>query len=913
MLLGGTISYAQSEEVIVSGTVQDSTKSQALESATVFLETIRDSSLVTYAITDAKGAFELKGRTDRDSLRLNISYTGYTPKSKLISFLESRKRDLGSIYLSANSEALEAIEIQGTRPPIVVKQDTLEFNAESFAENGDVTLEDLLENIPGVEIDKDGVLRVNGKEVKKIMVNGKEFFGGDPKIALKNLPKELINKIQVSDLKTDEQAFKGEDGDPESSQINLTIDEDKNKGLFSRITAGAGTDDRFSGSGIANYFKNDFRVSVLAGANNINSPGFSYDEVYDAIGGTAFSRTISSNGSFGFDGISFGGGGDGITRSQTAGVNMANEWDDTYDLNGNYFFGRTDNRQANQSETTFLLPDRTYFSESSSRSNSESYSHRASGNIKIDLDTMTRITLRPRMNIRQSRSASRSTEVSEETNGDLINQTQRSTIAEGNNQDFSTNFDLTRKQKNKGYISLDGDYSYNSDVSDDDFFSERTTFSGQANTEIQDQLISQDNRSHNLNLSPSYRYGINDSTNVTVSYRYSLSDRNNLREVFDRETGELVLNEGLSNDFDFRSNRHRLAIGGRKKFKNLRVNFTGGYEFADLDAQSLNQPAVTQQFENPYFSVSIRPRLAKGKSIYLSYNTSTSLPAAQQLQPVPDRTNPTRIIVGNPNLDQSFDHSVRMSYNNYDWQARSGIFAGVGITFTEDQVTSISTVDDDLIRTTTYQNIDGNYRAYLYSNLSKTWKRETYELQLGGGLNGNMSRRNSFINGVRYETDSYGLRPDIEFEVEWKDYVELELEYAPSFSINTYTISSLEEQRVTNHTASFDLVTSWPENLIFGLRGEYNYFGNVAADFDNDSFIVIGSLGYSFWDEDATVKLKAYDLLDQIVNTRRNLSADQITDSTSLVLEQYFMLSFTYKFRKFGGKKKSDSGMRFDF
>ena len=264
--------------------------------------------------------------------------------------------------------ALDEVTLTATRAPITIKKDTLEFNANSFDTRQDANLEDLMKKLPGVEVDSDGNITVNGKPVSRILVNGKEFFGNDPKIATKNLPKEIIDKIQVTDTKTKSEEFTGKAGDPDNKTINIELKEDKNKGYFSRLTAGGGTDDRYELSGIGNYFKDELRVSVLASSNNINSSGFSFDEVFDMMGGNARSVRFSSNGSFSINGNGFGSSG-GITKSETAGFNFVNEWDNDMELSVDYFYGKNDTETRTRVERENILPDSRYFTNSESSSN----------------------------------------------------------------------------------------------------------------------------------------------------------------------------------------------------------------------------------------------------------------------------------------------------------------------------------------------------------------------------------------------------------------------------------------------------------------------------------------------------------------------------------------------------------------
>lgn len=375
LLLSGAFTIAQ--QFNITGTVIDSLTQEKLLSATVFLESVEDTTLVTFSITDVDGRFTLTGNTNYKLVNFYTSFQGYKEIAQVIDLSQKREFDMGIIKLSNDIESLGDVVVTARVAPIKLKKDTLEFNAKSFNTKADATLEDVIKELPGVEVDQDGKITVNGKDITRILVNGKEFFGDDPQVALKNLPKEIIDKIQVTESKTDEQKQSGDTGDDNASEINITIDEDKNKGWFSRLTIGGGTDDRYSMSGIANYFKEDLRVSVLGSSNNINSPGFSFDEIYDAIGSSAYSLSNSLG----------GGNNNGITSSRSAGFNITNEFSDKLDTDGNYFYGRTDKVSATDTRRQTFLPDRTFTTTSSNSSNSTGNNHRFGARITIKPDT----------------------------------------------------------------------------------------------------------------------------------------------------------------------------------------------------------------------------------------------------------------------------------------------------------------------------------------------------------------------------------------------------------------------------------------------------------------------------------------------------------------------------------------------
>ncbi len=889
----------------ITGTVVDSISQQPLISATVFLEAVKDSTLITYSITDADGKFELTGNTGYQYLNFYTSFQGYKEVAQVIDLSKKREFSMGAIALSNDIESLGDVVVTARKAPITLKQDTLEFNAKSFNTRADATLEDVVKELPGVELDKDGNITVNGKAITKIRVNGKEFFGDDPQVALKNLPKEIIDKIQVTESKTEEQRQAGDDGDDNASEINITIDEDKNKGWFSRLTAGGGTDDRYSLSGIVNYFKNDLRISALGSSNNINSPGFSFDEIYDAIGGAAYSVT---NG--------FNGGNTGITSSRSAGLNFSNEFSKKVEAEGNYFYGSTDNISETETRRTTFLPDRSFSTNSSSTGNAIGENHRFGTRVTVKPDTLTSISFRPSGTISNDNNFSTRSSVSLDENGNLINDLETTSASESDNRNLEGNIYISRRLKTEGsFISLSAGVEDSQNDSDDRFNSIRNTFnSSGTNTEIQNQLIQQRSQNTSYRLRPRYRQALDSNWRASIEYRYDYRDQKNERSVFDIDdsTGNRDFNAQLSNNFNVISVQQRPELGVRYEKDDLRLEFSSGYIFQSLESEDvLNQVSFDKDFGNIALDASIRYKVGKFGRIRLSYDNSINVPGVRQLQPVVDQTNPLNLVVGNPDLDASTRNNWRININNYNWEKGQGFFLGGNYNTVENAVTSITTTDEDLIRTTSFVNVDGNRNAGVYGSYSKNWRKDKRDIGGDIGVNGNYSRVVSFTNGVEFTSETIGFSPSISFEYSIQDIFEIELDYSLDINSTSFDIGSIDDQNFTNQNATVDILTLWPENVTLGLRGEYNRFGNVSDEFDNDSFVLIGSLGYKFSNDRAIVKLKAYDILDQVIATRRVATQDFVQDTSNLVLEQYFMLSFTYKLSKFGGAPPSRGGRRY--
>jgi hypothetical protein len=896
---------AVAQQFSISGKVVDAETQVPLGSATLFVEKVQDSSLVSYTISNKTGDFVIEGSQKVDTLRLVSTFNGYSSLSRII-ILEQPKIALGTLNMEVANNLLGEVTVISERAPVTVKQDTLEFNAASFNTRQDANLEDVMKKLPGVEVDAQGNITVNGKPVSRILVNGKEFFGNDPKIATKNLPKEIIDKIQVVDTKTKSEEFTGKAGNPDDKTINVTIKDDKNKGYFARLTAGGGTDERYELSGIANYFNDKLRLSVLASSNNINSAGFSMDEVFDMMRGRSRSMMIRSNGTFAVNGMNFGSD-QGITKSETAGFNFTNEWDEKYELTGDYFYGRNDTETASIVERETFLPNRSFFTRTISNGNIVNQSHRANAAFEVEIDSMTQVAIRPSVNINDGFSHRTSASERLDNNRELITNT------EDNEDLYSSNLNnrisLIRKFGKRGaYLETSFENTNELQERENLFFSEFLNTEGDVllETVIQDQFIEEENTKDEYKAGITQRSVLAEKLFLDLSYDVSTQNQNNTRSVFelDGETNQYnVFNNLLSNDFKVKSWKHIPNVGLNYEGQKWRVGFDVGLLNTSLETENfLANTGFENHYNNLFVNSNVRYEIKRGQSLYAYYRNDTDIPSIRELQPVPNLTNPLNIIIGNPRLDPTFTHRFNLGYQNFDFATRSGMSIYASATIYEDQVVPYSITDEELVTTTTFRNLDGGLTSYAGVSFSKRFKKEERELSYRLGVFGNYNRQVGFSNTVQYNADRFGFNPSLRLGYNYADLVEINPRYELSHNIAKYDISNRREEEYTNHTFALEATTYWPENVVFGNDISFVSYGNVAPGFDPTSLLWNMSLGYKFLNDNATIKAKVYDLLNENVSTRRTTGEDFVQDTQELILEQYFMLSFTYKLSRFGGK-----------
>ncbi len=902
LVLGGFLGVSTGlwgQSYDISGVVTDD-ENQPLESATVYLQSQEDQTVIDYTITKKDGKFSLQGKTNEPQAIFKVSYVGYADFEKEVVFDKAADAGLQQVILKEDNNTLDEVTVQGTAPPIRVQKDTLEFNVSSFKTKEGANLEDLLKKLPGVTVSRDGSIEVNGKSVSKIKVNGKDFFSDDPKIATKNLPKDLLQKIQVVDTKSKEDEFVGRESDSDDKTINVIIREEDNRGLFSRMTAGAGTDHRFSLNGIANYFKNDLRLSALGSANNINSIGFSFDEVYDAMGRNAYS-------------IMNGAGSSGITKSHSAGLDFVDSWKDKTDLSVDYFYDRASTETASEVQRENILPNRHYFNNSSSTAKNVNNNHRGNVYFEYKPDTLTRISIRPNITANNGFSQSESYTESLDEEGRQLNQSTSAQHSKISGVDFSNRLDVIRKYgRNDGYVKL-GFSNRNGDQQSDRYnFTSRDIFDqdGQVSDQsLQDQLIASDRKDNTYTLDAGLRVPLSKAWKLDADYTYTTSHNTSERLLYehDGEDEYDLLNEDLSSSFISNTEQHKPRVGVVYRGENLSAGLSGGLESIRLkNKEEFTDTRLDNTYNNLFARLYVRYRISQMQSMFFNYSNSRDVPSVTQLQPVTNTTDPLNIITGNPNLKPTLTNRFSLNYNNYDYRSHQGMFAYVRGTYNTNQIVAKTETDENLVRSTTYTNVDGGYDFSMGFRLQKEFMfkdRSSFKPQLGA--NSSLRKDIGFSNAVKYHSNTFSMGPSLNLEYDIPDIINIDPSYSISYNQTKYGLGNRDNQKYTDHTVQLDMTTYWPEDVVFGSTVSYSRLGETAPGFDKDFVLWNMSLGYKLMGDDGVLKLTVYDLLNQNNATARRTGEDYVQDTQDLVLKRYFMLSFTYKVSKFGGKKSS--------
>ena len=917
LFLFSFIGFSQNTAVL-KGKIIDKNTSIPLESATIYIKSAKDSTLIDYTISDKNGNFSIKTKKTDFGILFKVSYIGYNEYSEKIEKITNDK-DFGSIKLEENVSSLKEVVIKSEAPPVTIKNDTLEFNASSFKVRPDANVEALLKQLPGVEIDEEGKITVNGKEVNNILVNGKPFFGKDGKIATQNLPAEIIDKVQVVDTKTKEEELSGQNATSDEKTINLTIQEDKNKGLFGKANVGYGTDERYESSMLFNYFKDTQKISVLGSSNNVNSIGFSMDEIFDNMGGGRNSSIwVNDNGSFGVNGMQFGGN-TGITQSNMIGINFADEWaKKKINPNGSYYYSNAETNNNSRTNRINLLPTGNTNTLAESTTKSTTDGHNISMDFEIKLDSTATIYMNPSFSKNEIKNKNSGFDRTFDEFGAALNENSTNNNWTSQNNTFRNDIYFYKSFKKKGRgisASLNNENSKN----DSDLFTKTTTtfFQSGSSSDVRDQFRVDASKNDSFRAEMGYNEPLKDSLSLNFKAVYRYKKTTDTRATYDFDSGLNLyssFNDLLSNSIISSTSSVTPMIGINIRKKNFRGNISMGTEIINFNNQSdylSNKTTVNKNYMYPKMNGYLSITLGKSKSIYSYYSYEVNLPLANQILPFENLGNPLNTIIGNADLKPNENYSIYTNFNNYDYATRSGFYGYMGGDYNVNEIVASTTYDSDFKATTTYQNVDRAYNTYIGFNYNKSLKKEKRTFKYGFGMQLGYNYNQGLTNAELFESKGLTFNPRVNLTWSIDEFITINPSYRYTYITNDFTNYVIDNTKNFKHSAKLEITSYWPKKVVIGSDFGYNYNSNIADGFQKDFYLWNLSLGYNFFQDKLLAKVKVYDVLNQNVSATRTITPTAITDMENTVLQQYAMFSLTYKLEKFGGKKNDENGLIF--
>ncbi|MCC3216346.1 outer membrane beta-barrel protein [Chryseobacterium sp. X308] len=909
-----TVIILHAQKLHIDGKISDSEK-KAIENATVYLLKEKDSSIINYTATNKEGKFSLKIDDMKEPSILKIDADKLSSYSKKFEKI-NQSLSLGDIQLEKQGIMNMIDEVKITVSPVKIKKDTIEFSAAAIKVRPDSKIEELLKQIPGVEISNEGKITVNGKDVDQIMINGKPFFDKDGKIALQNLPADIIKNIQFTTTKTKEEELSGKAAKSQNTTINFNIDEKKNKGLLTRLTVGYGSDKRYEASGLASYFKGDTKISLLASSNNINSQGFSRDEVFDSMGNGRNAWMMQGGSVSTVGNVTYfnqGGGTKGIQRSTTIGLNYSDKLGKDADLDS-FSLMHSDSNTETRSKVSrsTLLPTYTLQTNSESNGENESKQYSFDTSAKIKLDSMTSIYLSPRFTKNSSFSFNNSRS-SSLRNGSLLNESNAYSSNDSESNSFNPYLYFSRKFRKKGRsISA----NMNSSISEsrrDNLNQSQNTFyqSNGISTDNRDQLAKNKNQNSSFNFNAGYTEPVSDSSSVSFEVKYETRSTRDFRNVndFDNTTGDYTkYNQLLSNNMKQRINQISPELTYQINKKKLNFWASMNLDISDMKVNSIyngQQYDLQKNFVLPQYNVNLYYQLSEGKTLNIYNYSNFTIPTAEQLTPYKDESNPLITYQGNPDLKNTWTNNLYLYFNNYNKVKDLSYYFNIGFTYRNNDIINFSTYDNAGKQVITYDNVSGNKSINAGGGFSKVLKWKNNKLIINPRLTMNYAYNNGFIDGQSFTSNSYNLNPGLNLTYEIKDKMTIKPSYRLGYSFSNYTNYNVTNVNTANQSLKLELTNYMLKgNFVFGNDFEYNTNSNIAPGFKKDFYFWNTSLGYSFYKKQFTAKVKIYDVLNQNQSVRRTITDSYFEDREDLILKRYIMFSISMKLNKFAGKKK---------
>jgi hypothetical protein len=895
------------QKLTIKGMLRD-TADRPLEGATVMLLDGKDTSLVSFARSQATGSFEFRNVANAPYF-LKATFMGLQPLNQAITSQNTDLLDLGTIRMIPVLKDLKEVVIKGERDPVTIKQDTIEYNAGSFKVQPNAVVEDLLKRLPGVEVGRDGSVKAQGQQVRRVTVDGKEFFGRDPKMATKNLPADAVDKVQVFDRKSDQAQFTGIDDGQREKTINLSLKEEKKKGVFGNATAGLGPDSRYSLKANFNRFTKTRQISFLGMANNINQQGFSIDDYMNFTG--AAQKMMSGGGirlQFNSDEdaaipLNFGGRNNGFVTSGGAGLNYNDQLSKKTELQSSYFYNQLDQLIERETNRESFLPSGSFKTQQNTAQNTHNATHRANWTIDHKIDSLNSLKWTNNASYARNNSNTGSSSNSTNANGLLENEGTRQSNSQGNNWRINSEL-LWRHKFGKKGRTLSTNFTLGLEQSDRDGTLRAVNgFYNAAGQKSRIDTLRQTNTQANdrqsYGLTASYTEPLGKRQFLELNYAINFSQNNVNRQVFDvnGDGRSPKFNAQLSNQF---RNDYIYQRGGANfRYNHKMYNFSTGVSVQQSSLQGdliLQNTHIARSFTNLLPNLRFQYNFATSRNLNFTYDTDVQQPSIQQLSPIVDNSDPLNIFTGNPNLRPEYNHRVSLNFFNFNQLNFSNFFAFANLNYTTNKIANAQQVDANLVRTYKPVNVKDDYT--LITNLSKGFRIKAIATRVNFSTNLLLNRGITPVNDVDNRTRRLESRNTLRLEYRYKEILDLSTSGTITYNQTEYSLNKALNQSFVNQNYDVEANLKLSKNLNFSSSLDYSIYNFAGSSFNQKVPIWNASISrFLLKNKRGELKLSVVDMLNRNVGINRIAQTNFVQDERIRSLGRYYLLSFTYSLK----------------
>jgi hypothetical protein len=930
---------AAAQQGKITGIVIDNDGGEELSGVSVLLRRQSDTTVQVRGISsDLDGKFGFS-QLQADTYQLRISYLGY--QNVVINNLQLQadvSYPLDTIRLKEAAEVFGDIVVEAMAVRVEMVGDTVQYNAAAFKVNPDATIEDLIKKMPGITIEN-GVVKAQGEQIKKVTIDGKEFFGDDANTALKNLPADIVDKIQVFDRASDQAALSGVSDGQEVKAINIKTKGGQLKGNFGRFYAGYGTDNHYNAGGNFNSFKGNRRISILGMSNDINIQNFGGEDLLGVLSSQSSGGGRGGRGGGGWRGnnnetFSTGQQG-GISQTHAFGINYADKWTPKLDVTASYFFNFIDNSNLTELNRNFLTTVEGQLNQiydETTNANNTNFNHRANIRLEYKPDSLTTLIFAPRLSWQGNENSNIFAGLNKLSNNDFLNSTNAETTTNGKAYNVSGNATYSRMfaTKPKRNLTIDLTGSYNNQNNERQQLAANIYADNVDSTLLLDQFAKTYSNNSSANIDISFNEPVGKNGTLTFGYNeglvYGASDKNT--SAYNPATADYtILDTTLSNNINSIYQTHRPNFRYRYGSRESKGSFMLGlsYQYATISNQQdfPVRPDIFKGFHSVLPIAMYRYQWSKTTNARLFYRSYTNAPTANQLQNAIDNSNVLFLTAGNPNLKQSFSHFLTGRYNWINPKNAHSFFANAYGTFTNNYIgtsTVVAQNDTTLAAGVVLnkgaqlsQNVNLNGFLSINGNLMYSMPVAAIKCNLTLSLGTGFTRTPSVVNFENNFTNNTNANASFTVSSNINENIDFYLTYNPSYNIAQNKLRPELNTNFINHNTNARINWIFAKNFVVSTAISHLAFTGLADGFNQNFLLLNGSFGYKFLkNRQAEVNITVFDALGQNQSISRTVSDIFIQDQSTQVLTRYVMLNFIYNLRsvKQGGKGDDKNGGR---